>query len=519
MMNIRNNARDVVVFLYFSGSVLHLRLTLLTMAFGFTPKFEQTLDLNGLDPKKYLAIALDTVNSLSWDLGYTSRSGLIAYIGKGILSTSQEFKITINEDQVFIVSSTLSNEMYDWGKNKRHVRDFVQTFESIHSETSDEELERKVAALKEIFESEEEDLLAAPPATAKDNLMTFFSFFTPRPGYFFTPLIIDLTILIFAIMAITGISVISPTGSEMVSWGANFRPLTLEGQFWRLITNVFLHFGIFHLLFNMYALLYVGLLLEPYLGKTRFIMAYFFTGVIASLTSIYWHPLTISAGASGAIFGMYGVFLAMLTTNLIDRALRKPLLTSIGVFVFFNLANGLKDGIDNAAHIGGLISGLLIGYGYYPALKNPERINIKNITFATTTLIFLAVSIGIYNQIPDDVVRYNSKMESFADEETKALALFSLPDNMPKDQLIASVDSGILHWEKSLKFVNEADNLDIPEELKSRLIYIKRYCELRIKSYGFIKRSLIEDKTQYADSIKIYDSKLEAALKDIKGPE
>lgn len=486
------------------------------MAFGFTPKFEQTLDLNGFDPAKYLAIALDTVSRLGWDLGYTSKSGLIAYIGKGILSTSQEFKITINDDKVFIVSSTLSNEMYDWGKNKRHVEDFVQTFESILSEVSEEDLENKVVALKEVFASEEEDQLALPPAAAKDNLMTFFSFFTPRPGYFFTPLIMDVTILVFVIMTATGISVISPNGNEMIGWGANFRPLTLDGQWWRLITNVFLHFGIFHLLFNMYALLYVGLLLEPYLGKARFAMAYFFTGIIASLTSMYWHPLTISAGASGAIFGMYGVFLAMLTTNLIDRALRKPLLTSIGVFVFFNLANGLKEGIDNAAHLGGLISGLLIGYVYYPALKNSERKNIKTITFGVTTLIFLALSIGIYSQISDDVVKYNSKMESFADEEAKAMVIFSLPNNMPKDQLIASVDSGILHWKKSLKFINEANNLDIPEELKSRLIHLKNYCDLRIKSYGLIKRSIIEGEAKYIDSIEVYNNKIETTLKYIK---
>ena len=126
---------------------------------------------------------------------------------------------------------------------------------------------------------------------------------------------------------------------------------------------------------NMYALVYIGLLLEPYLGKTRLAVAYVLSGAAGGATSVFWHEVVVSAGASGAIFGLYGVFLAMLTTNLMEKSARKSLLISIGVFVFYNLANGMKAGIDNAAHIGGLISGLLIGYAYYPELKTP---NLRN---------------------------------------------------------------------------------------------------------------------------------------------
>jgi len=102
---------------------------------------------------------------------------------------------------------------------------------------------------------------------------------------------------------------------------------------------------------NMYALLYISLLLEPHLGRTRFLTVYLLTGLTASLASLWWHNLTISAGASGAIFGMYGVFLSMHTTNLIEKSARKALLTSIAVFVGYNILNGLKpnSGIDNAA--------------------------------------------------------------------------------------------------------------------------------------------------------------------------
>jgi rhomboid protease GluP len=137
-------------------------------------------------------------------------------------------------------------------------------------------------------------------------------------------------------MAITGVNIISPDSESLVQWGANFRPLTLEGQAWRLLTNCFLHIGILHLLLNMYALLYIGVLLEPHLGRLRFAAFYILTCIIASTVSVSWHDLTVSAGASGAIFGMYGVFLALLSTNLIEKSARKALLASIGIFVVFN---------------------------------------------------------------------------------------------------------------------------------------------------------------------------------------
>jgi rhomboid protease GluP len=172
-------------------------------------------------------------------------------------------------------------------------------------------------------------------------------------------------------MLISGVHILLPENQDLLNWGANFRPMTLEGQWWRLFTACFLHIGILHLLLNMYALLYVGLLLEPYLGKTRFLAAYLISGIAASMTSLWWHDFTISAGASGAIFGMYGVFLALLTTNLLDKSVKKALLTSIAVFVGYNILNGLQpnSGIDNAAHIGGLISGLIIGYAFVPSLR------------------------------------------------------------------------------------------------------------------------------------------------------
>ncbi len=487
------------------------------MAFGFTPKFEQSLELKGLDPKHYLAIALATVKQLKWNLSYTSRSGFVAYIGGGVFSTSEEFKLIVQDDTALLVSKNLSSGMMDWGKNKKHVNNFMQAFDEIQTSLTNEQLNEMVAELAPVFDSEEEDELTLPPPTASDNLKSFFELFIPRKGYFVTPIIINTNILIFILMAFTGVSIIDPGTESLLVWGANFRALTISGEWWRLFSNVFLHIGIMHLLLNMYALLYIGLLLEPHLGRARFTAAYLLSGILASLTSVAWHPITVSAGASGAIFGLYGVFLAMLTTNFIEKAARKPLLASIGVFVAFNLLNGVKAGIDNAAHIGGLLTGLIIGYAYYPGLKKPFQSNLKYRTIALLAVALIGISFIIYNKIPDDIIRYEKRMQKFAKEEEDALHVFKLPDTEPKNQQLAWLNYGITVWTNNLGISKEVDKLDVPEDLKLRAYRIKKYCELRIKSYRLIYKAVDENTSVYEDSVRFYNKEIDTAINNLQG--
>jgi rhomboid protease GluP len=218
-------------------------------------------------------------------------------------------------------------------------------------------------------------VIAKDKKEAESGKKIFQSIFWPRPGYFITPLIIDLNLLIFMLMVCSGMGFLSFTAPELMKWGANYRPVTMHGQWWRLLTNTFLHGGLMHVLLNMYGLMFVGMLLEPRLGRNRFVIVYLLTGIIASIASIWWHVATVSVGASGAIFGMYGAFFALLTTNIFPKKQKKAFLLSTSVFIGYNLLFGLTGGIDNAAHIGGLLSGLLIGYVLYPSLTSePEPV-------------------------------------------------------------------------------------------------------------------------------------------------
>src|SRR5206468_1493030 len=104
-------------------------------------------------------------------------------------------------------------------------------------------------------------------------------------------------------------------------------------------------------------------------GRIKYAIIYLVTGILASAASLWWHDATVSIGASGAIFGLYGVFLALLLTKIYPKEFSKPFLASTLIFVGYNLVMGLTGGIDNAAHIGGLVSGFIIGLILYPQLK------------------------------------------------------------------------------------------------------------------------------------------------------
>ena len=183
----------------------------------------------------------------------------------------------------------------------------------------------------------------------------------PKEGYFITPIIADLNLLIFIIMVCAGLGFLSFAPEDLIRWGADYKPSVLGGQWWRLVTNIFLHGGFLHVFANTFGLIFAGLFLEPRMGRGRFAAVYLTTGVIASLTSLWWHDATVSIGASGAIFGLYGALLALILTKAYPKDFGKAFLPAILIFVGYNLLMGLKGSTDNAAHLGGLVSGFAIG--------------------------------------------------------------------------------------------------------------------------------------------------------------
>ena len=356
--------------------------------------------------------------------------------------------------------------------------------------------------------------------SSKSKLSDFLSLFIPANGYFITPIIVDICLLLFLVMALFGVHIIEPNTDSLISWGANFKPLTLGGQYWRLISNVFIHIGILHLVVNMYALLYIGLLLEPFIGRKNFIVSYIVTGLAASVASLWWYDSVISAGASGAIFGLYGVYIALITTNLLEKEFKMKALSSMLFFVAYNLLYGLKGGVDNAAHIGGLISGLVLGYSLYPSIAKPE-LKVKNsiINYAVIALVLGLVSFTVITT-PNFYGKYENLMKSFVKYEEKAMGFYRLPQTSSRSQLLKSIrEDGIPNWKNCNEVVMQAEEIEgLPDKLKATIPLLRKYCDFRIKSFELMAGAL-ESGTNNSYLINSYNQKIDLIIRKLQGEQ
>jgi rhomboid protease GluP len=183
-------------------------------------------------------------------------------------------------------------------------------------------------------------------------------------GIGLTQIIFGINAAVFVGMALSSSSVMDFPGGTLVHWGANVGALTFSGEWWRLLTNIFEHGGLFHIAFNMWCLWNLGQLCESLYGRATYAAIYLICGVGASLASATLHPYVPSVGASGAIFGLAGALIAAFKLGefSVPRSALSGTLRSLGAFVVYNLIFGaVIPGIDNAAHIGGLITGLIVG--------------------------------------------------------------------------------------------------------------------------------------------------------------
>jgi membrane associated rhomboid family serine protease len=143
--------------------------------------------------------------------------------------------------------------------------------------------------------------------------------------------------------------------------GAKYGPLMVQGEWWRLVTAMFLHGGLLHIGFNLWCLVDLGPEVESLFSIQKYIVLYLVTGVFGFIVSLFWSPGGVSIGASGAIVGLIGILIgASYHHGQLGKAYRSQLWRWVIYIVAMMLIPGL--GIDNAAHMGGLVSGLILGY-------------------------------------------------------------------------------------------------------------------------------------------------------------
>lgn len=207
-------------------------------------------------------------------------------------------------------------------------------------------------------------------------------------------------VAVYIAMSISSGNFAAPTVENVLRWGGTGPQIILQGEWWRLVTAVFVHIGIIHIASNMYVFWGLGMIAERLLGRDNFLAAYLLTGIAGNVLTLLLKPNIVGAGASGAIFGLAGVLISVLQFGRLSvpRERLTPLKKEVVKLALYNLLIGaIIPAINNIAHLGGLLYGLFLGaiFAWSSRLDGDARTKFQRVGLAVATLLLAFASYGI----------------------------------------------------------------------------------------------------------------------------
>ena len=322
--------------------------------------------------------------------------------------------------------------------------------------------------------------------------------------YISTLVIIGINMIVFAVLAVKQQSLMMTRSIDVLAIlyaGGNLNPFTLDGEQWRVITSMFLHFGVIHLLVNMLGLYLLGSALEQIVGTPRFILIYFFCGIAAGIASLLFNLYTISAGASGAIFGLFGYRLgADLVQDSGDR--QKLIALAIG-FIGFVIVNALvatSVSVDIPGHLGGFMTGFVIAVLHY---RFQLLVGNWSLT-AAMVLLFLTIF-----ALPKDLLNYYRMFQRVLAAERRTNRFYQ--NSLSDAQLVDSLTVIIKEWDSighSLR-----DLSPIREELRPDTTTLAQYVSLQKQDAIYRTALILRESYVYLDSMEVVNAKMDSLPK------
>jgi rhomboid protease GluP len=343
----------------------------------------------------------------------------------------------------------------------------------------------------------------------------------PQKNYQITPILILINIALYFLKIIASIVYFSYVFKHKLAineienlyyyLGGNSREVVLNGQYWRLLTYQFIHGSFSHLFFNMYALVYIGLMIEHKLGTKKYLTIYFLSGISGGVLSMFFHTEGYMVGASGAIIGMFGAFLALLLGKAFEKNATKALLISTIAVTFIMLLNGLKGGVDNAAHVGGLLAGFLIT----TILFHQKPLNIK---LQEKQRYLIAVLLAIFFAIPSLLLMPKYQIKEFNRLEIeyqlnarKFTTIYWLKRGLSKEEKLSAIkNNGINVWKANDSIVKKMDLLKVDKRQQNIISFHQKMVKRHLELVGlFYKRTTTDGQTYF------YDTEIQSLQMDI----
>jgi rhomboid protease GluP len=455
----------------------------MSISWGYSPKIEKYIPLAEFPADKYLIIAKQAIENLGWSLSHVSETGLIAYTPISFQSYSEEISIRIIRNFAVVKSECVGIQMLfnDYGKNDLNLEKFFHEFEYVEFHLKDV-WEESLHKFHQFIATQDDQYFEKAPLATKNKIKNVLFLFFPQKGYTVTPIIVFFNILyyvaifLFSVVFIASLSLKNGSASHddyieeinrlSLNFGVNQRNLVLSGQYWRLISHQFIHGSISHLFFNMYALVYLGLMIENKLGWKKYLFVYLVSGICGGLVSLIFHQEGVMMGASGAIMGLYGAFIALLINKSFERKATRALLASTLIVSLLVLVNGaFGKRVDNAAHIGGFVSGFI--FTYLLTYKWDKTFEVKNwVRYAVSVLLFLMFFSGVLHFSPKyRTEEYRKLRNTFNDNLSSINNIMYLKTSLPKDVKLASIkEDGIIPMERNLVVIKQMQALNLKAE-------------------------------------------------------
>lgn len=458
---------------------------------GFPPRYSTSCILENRTPAEQLAILWMAVEKTGWNISQVTDNSITAFTRFSLRSWNEQVSVQITPEGISLRSASTGAQVVDFGRNRQNIRRLREAITLVAGEYTPEQLALVYA---------EKERIKGDGVHLTPDRQGFLSIFKPAQGYFITPILIVLNVLVYLVVTnkllFAGSSWWAADVKVLEQAGANFKPLTLFGQPWRLLTASFLHADVLHLFFNLYGIMIGGSYLEPLLGKWRFLAVYLLCGVAASIASLWWYDITPTIGASGAVFGLFGFIFTLLLHRFVEPYERKALLISIGIYLAFSLATiFLHTNFDHGAHIGGLLMGLILGQLLFPGLRSPASVS----NTAPATALATIVLVVLYWLLPRDVNVYIKKLEQVDENFILSYGVYNTRSEEEKVKWLKNYS--MYYMDENLRIMDEIDQLSLGFDSRKRNTLLRKLVLTQKDLFRYNYHTLIEGRNRYDKQI------------------
>ncbi len=456
------------------------------------PSYSETIPFGVLSYKEFLEITQQALDSLGWHTVSVLDNVFMAHTPSSGEHFGESISITVFSDNALFVSKSTNEYYFDESVNENNAQLFKQALKQCYQ--ANKSMDQKLKWLD----------------------TSNFGALVPSKHCLITPLLIYANWIVYLLMVFSSSSVFDFSTDLLHAWGGALQYDVLHGSVWQWVTYMFLHGGLSHIVANTFALLYVGQFLEPMLGRSRFLLVYLLAGIAAGITSSIYNPFSVAVGASGPIFGLYGTFLALLSTRLITRTVRRTLLRVLLLFVVYNLLGGLQsETIDNAAHIGGMLAGMVLGIFMFVDIAKVHKLVYYLLIYLLMISMVALYGFTTIHNLEDKSTKWARAMDRISTLGDLALEpLQHEKDNSENtDELVDEyINRGNYYWNECIKEVNTLYPIrGIPQSRVEVLDKMKKYYFVRIRSYNIRVKMLKSSEDDYA----AYEKKYEKCIEEI----